>query len=95
MEITYSKIETVFNFIRKSVYELENKGIHVTEIKVLIPNFFKRTIQTYYEHTLPLDNKHNRIFDVEIVPHYKNEIVVFHENFFKNHDNVRILNIEI
>lgn len=95
MEISYSSIETVFIFIRKSVYELENKGIHQNDIKVLMPNFFKRIMQTYYNELLPFDNKSDLIFNVKIVPHYKNEIVVFNENYFKTEDNTRILNLDL
>lgn len=92
MEITYSCIVSAFNFIRNSVYELENKRVHVKDLRVLMPSKFKETMQVYYDNLLPFDNKSDLIFDVKIIPHYKNEVVVFCEYAPDKH--CIILNLE-
>lgn len=95
--IMHSSIESAIHFIKKSIYELEELGIHPNNIKILIPNFYKGIIFTYNRQMIQFNgDPENKIFcGKEILPHYKNEIVVFDEKYFKADNHFRILSLEI
>lgn len=95
IEITHSLIENIFNFIKRSSYELENSNYFQEEIKVMMPNYLKRNLQEYYNNTMTSCTEDSTLFGLEILPHYKDEVVVFYENYFKTTNHFKILNLEL
>lgn len=94
-KIEYTHVESVFNFIRKSLGELEDNNFYRDNIKIMMPNYFKRILQEYYNNTMSSSTECSSILRLEILPHYKNEVVVFYENYFNSDNHYKVLNLEI
>ena len=91
--IQIEHIKNVLSFIRKSRHELELQGVIPYHIKILMPKFYKVIIERYYETQNAFPNPHNTIEGLEIIHHYKNEIVVFDEMYYNTESHFRILNL--
>ncbi len=84
------KIETIIIFVMKSTFDFKNENINPEDIKILMPLHIKDALQAYNRRQLAYIfsdvSPVNAIDNVEILPHYKNEIVVFfkHNLLYKN-----------
>lgn len=86
-EEIFSKVE---NFIAEKTYQLEHEVYsNEDEIKILCPNWLLDAYAHYLNSKIfnfnYLENKGARFFmGKEILPHYKNEIVVYYTRFLEN-----------
>lgn len=89
------KAKSILLFIEKSMFELRHLNIDKEDIKILIPEPFMELIIYRLREVCwfsPINKveylKELKIFDIQIYPHFKNEIVVYNVKFnFSNHPN--------
>ena len=95
IKLDADKAQSILFFIEKSIHELRYLNIDKEYIKILIPEpfvkmFFYRLNEIYgFSSINRVENLNElKIFDIQIYPHFKNEIVVYHTRFnFSNHLN--------
>lgn len=99
-EVPIRLIEKVELFIRESAFELRTvESTSADEIKILMPDWFLQTLITYYRSLLTINFKSEEtpsFFGYKIETHYKDEVVVFHKQYYRNREDLkpRILPIE-
>lgn len=88
-KISYEKLDEIFNFVRHSIYQLKELNLRNEDIKILMPSWFKFVMEhsytryTYYR-TAEQQLIEAKFFDIEVLPHFKNEIVVYCKEFYLN-----------
>lgn len=95
IKLDADKAQSILFFIEESVCELRHLNIQKECIKILIPEplvemiFYRLREEYSFSPTNKVENlKELKIFDIQIYPHYKNEIVVYNAKFnFSNHPN--------
>lgn len=85
-EMSYSELDNVFNFVRRSLYDFEELNVHKEDIRILMPESFKLMLQYHYRRPIVMQSVNDQIidakfFNVEVLPHFKNEIVVYCTKF--------------
>ena len=85
-EVTFEKLDQIFNFVRHSLYQFEELNVRKEDMRVLMPDSFKYIMQNYYRRptyfqTAEEQFREAKIFNIEVYPHYKNEIVVYCTKF--------------
>lgn len=98
--LTYDQLDDIFNFVRHALYQFEEMDLHKEEIKILMPDSVKRMMQNYYRRppycqTPEEQLKEAKLYDIEVYPHYKNEIVVYCTKFdlYESLDQPKIFNL--
>lgn len=100
-EMRYDSCNQIADFIFKSVHHFYSLDLRNEEIKILMPESVKFVFQQNHMRVLYPDSEHEFLFkkfyDIEVQPHYKNEIVVYCPQFWKNPilDCPKILEIEL
>ena len=101
--ITISQLNHILYFITKSLYSFHYLSNQREDFRVLMPEWIitmlinnNNSILNDFRNTSK-ELTNNKIFGVEVYPHYKNEIVVYNINFFFNSklDPPKIYIIEI
>jgi len=88
-EISLEKLDEIYNFVSLSIYQLKKLNLRNEDIKILMPNWFKFVMEhsytryTYYR-TAEQQLIEAKFFDIEVYPHFKNEIVVYCKEFHLN-----------
>lgn len=81
--LTYDQLDNIFYFIRKSIIELRSQNIHKDFIRILMPETVKEFLHMNYRRPVDFSSTtldqylENKLLDIEVLPHYKNEIVVY------------------
>lgn len=47
-EVTFEKLDQIFNFVRHSLYQFEELNVRKEDMRVLMPDSFKYIMQNYY-----------------------------------------------
>lgn len=99
-EFTYNKMDEIYSFVRNSLYDFDSMGVHKEKIRILMPDSVKYIMKHYYfravQYRTPEEQlKEARYCDIEVYPHYKNEIVVYCTEFdsHKELDQPKILEL--
>jgi hypothetical protein len=86
INMTYDKLDEIFRFVRYSLYQFENMRLHKEDIRILMPESINYMMQNYYGivtnyQTIVEQLRGGKLYDIEVYPHYKNEIVVYCKKF--------------
>lgn len=86
--ITNAEMQSIYHFIRQSIYELKNLTSNHEGIIIAMPNYMVHFFKQYpmYEYR-GLDVPENQLMEnlfcgVKVQPHYQNEIVVFYQDYY-------------
>lgn len=78
----------IHNFLRSTIYEFKEMNIRSNELLITLPNWLKHILRSYpMQYAVPSDLEPvqlyeiNKYFDIEVQPHYKDEVVVFFQNY--------------
>jgi hypothetical protein len=88
ISITNAEMQSIYHFIRQSVYELKNLTSNHKGIIIAAPNyifyFFKQYPMYEYRGLDVPENQlsENLFFGIKVQPHYQNEIVVFYQDYY-------------
>ena len=85
VEIKYDTLEFIMLQIERNIYELKRR-YNSDDLKILMPNWIKGIFYSYHRQKVSIID-FNYLYGVEILPHYKNEIVVFNDNYSVNNVN--------
>ncbi len=77
--------EQIFDFIKSSIWDLEVAGVNPKYIKILLPKYL---LSFLFEETLNLKSD-MFVYGCKINFHYKDEVVVYDENYFNNKTNFK------
>ncbi len=83
--------ELVYLWIYEAKMKLMEKGTNYKHIKVLMPNYYHVIMDNYFhgyslKQTL-IKKGSIKVFNISILPHYKNEIVIYDEMWNRNTPN--------
>jgi len=79
IEIDNDTLDFIMDQLEKNILVLKHR--HSSEqLKILMPNWLKGILYSYYRQKVSIRD-FNYLFGIKIGSHYKNEIVVFNENY--------------
>lgn len=90
-KITTDQSSSILKFIAQSLYEFQHYNIEKKEIKVLMPEYAlfimlnNIGVLNWYPNAVN-ELRNNKIFGIEVYPHFKNEIVVYTTKFYNNEE---------
>jgi hypothetical protein len=92
----------IHNFLRSAIYEFKEMNIRSNELLITLPNWLKHILRSYpmqiavssYLEPVQL-YEINKYFDIEVQPHYKDEVVVFFKDYHVNPENLKPMIYEI
>jgi hypothetical protein len=100
------EINKVHNFVLNSIYEFLKLNVQSSELIICLPNWLKHLLLRYPMHySVPFSHNYDpriifeieKFFDVSTQPHYKDEVVVFFQNYHLGNEKFspRIYEIKI
>lgn len=89
IEIKYDTLEFIMHQIENNILELKRKN-DSDDLKILMPKWIKACFRMHFQNKLG-SRDFNYLYGVEIIPHYKNEIVVFNDNYSVNNVNQHLV----
>lgn len=99
-EIKFEQLDNIFKFVRHSLYQFQEQNVRNEDLRVLMPDTIKTCMQHYYRRPIDYQTPEHqlreaKIFDIEVYPHYKNEIVVYCTKFdlYKELDQPKIFEL--
>lgn len=90
IKITNEEMQSIYHFIRQSVYDFKHLTPNHNRIIIAIPDFMLYFLTNYpiYEYRgmdTPIKELSEYLFyGVKVQPHYANEIVVFYQDYHFN-----------
>ena len=92
----------IHNFLQGAIYEFQKMNVRSNELLITLPNWLKYILRSYpmqyavtsYEEVAQLVEI-NKYFDIEVQPHYKDEVVVFFKDYHVNPESLKPMIYEI
>lgn len=89
--IQREELDAIHHFIRLAIYDFHKMNCQSHELIICLPNWLQR-IMRYYPMTIGVtleqsqDLNFSRFYDIEVQPHFKNEVVLFFKEYHINPD---------
>ena len=87
--INQSEILAIHNFLRSAIYDFHAMNFQADELIISLPNWLQIILRSYpmvnyVDHNAAILLTHSKYFDIQVQPHFKDEIVVFVKDYHMN-----------
>ncbi|MDI1306419.1 MAG: hypothetical protein PSX42_16455 [bacterium] len=87
--INQSEILAIHNFLRSAINDFHAMNCQSDELIISLPNWLKFILRSYpmvnyVDHNTAIMLEHTKYFDIKIQSHYKDEVVVFFQDYHIN-----------
>jgi hypothetical protein len=90
-KISKDDLNTIHSFVLNSICTFNELGLQREDLRVLMPEWILFIMQNNISGLNRFSNavngfRNNKIFGIEVYPHFKNEIVVYITKFYNNEE---------
>lgn len=87
--INQSEILAIHHFLRSAIYDFHAMNCQSDELIISLPNWLQIILRSYpmvnyTDHNAAILLTHSKYFDIQVQPHFKDEIVVFFKDYHIN-----------